>query len=198
VQRLLAMEGHRVALLSVGKAFHSRQMDPILAPFASFADAITANESIGNVCFMSTALGSEVSSNVPLDGYHWSSHLRNRVRFRECVMEARRRGCSVFLEIGPGGMLRPMVSATLGDQVSCLVSLDPNQNDPSTTTRSLAELHCRGVNADLRRGNREFFARRMDLPRYPFQRRSYPLDSLDPAALLAPRREDNVSDDQSG
>lgn len=175
LQALLAADGHRVTELSVSHAFHSPQIDPILEEFESFADTIVPGEPPEDIRLLSNVSGREVARETPLRGRYWASQIREPVRFRECVLEAHRSGCNIFLEIGPTGVLSTLIRATLGNQVCSLASLDRNKEDWSTMLRALGEMHCLGANVDLQWDERIAGAWRIAVPKYPFQHPRYRL-----------------------
>ena len=123
----------------------------------------------------------EVARETPLRGQYWASQIREPVRFRECILEARRAGCNLFLEIGPAGVLSTLIRSAPGSQAVAIASLDRNKDDNIMMLRALGEMHCLGVNVDLRRGGKAADARHIALPKYPFQRQSHPLNVADPA-----------------
>jgi len=179
LQSLLVSEGRHVVPLPVSHAFHSPQMDPILAEFESFADTIHPASPIEEIIFLSTTSGRAMDRNVALGGHDWASQIRQPVRFRECVLEAQKRGCNVFLEIGPDGTLSSLIRATLDNQVRSLASLDRKVDDWRMMLRAFGEMYCMGVGVDIHRGVKAAGYRQMQLPRYPFQRQHYPLDVVD-------------------
>jgi malonyl CoA-acyl carrier protein transacylase len=155
-------------------------MDPILAEFESFADKIHPASPTEEIVFLSTTSGRAMDRNVALSGHDWASQIRQPVRFRECVLEAQKRGCNVFLEIGPDGTLSSLIRATLDNKVRSLASLDRKVDDWRMMLRAFGEMYCLGVALDIHRGVKAAAgSRRMELPKYPFQRQHYPLDVVD-------------------
>lgn len=175
----LAAKGHRVTELPVSHAFHSPQMEPILGAFEAFADGIEPCEPAGDIRFISNVTGREVARETPLRGKYWATQIREPVRFRECVLEAQKAGCNLFLEIGPAAVLTTLIRAAMGNQVSAITSLDRNRDDWSQLLQALGQMHCLGAQVDLRRGRTEPPDRLLALPKYPFQHQSLPLHVVD-------------------
>lgn len=199
VQSRLIRDGYRVKALSVSHAFHSPQMDGMLADFEAFADSIaiarsptSAPEEVG---VLSNVSGQLVARATQLRGADWVAQVRKPVRFRQCVEQAHAHGCHVFLEIGPARVLGPLVEATLGRRAHSIASLDTKCDDGEALCNAVARLHCLGVSIDFRAQTAATagakLARRVALPKYPFQQKSYWLDVTgehrEPAWLHAPR-----------
>ncbi|MDF5759388.1 type I polyketide synthase, partial [Spongiactinospora sp. TRM90649] len=173
-------EGRRVKRLAVSHAFHSVLMEPMLADFREIAAAIT---------YRTPTI--PVISNLdgrPVEGYtaeYWVRHVREAVRFADGIATLRAEGVTVFLELGPDGVLSGMAQRCAEGALPLPV-LRADRSETEALLQALARAHVTGV----RVGWAEMFAswggrNRVGLPTYPFQRERYWLDPVDPKALAA-------------
>ena len=121
----------------------------------------------------SSFTGEIVQDEAVRPGY-WVEALRQPARLGHATEALRRRGCEVFLEIGPG----PFPISPGGDGLAeralvCLPSLSPALADSPSLLASLGELYVRGVRVDWSGFERYSVHRKVALPTYPFQRESY-------------------------
>jgi acyl transferase domain-containing protein len=110
-------------LLPVACAFHTLQMEPAREPLFHLAvEAMTAAPSI------------PVFSNIdalvhPRDletiAGRLAEHATSPVRFAEMIMAMHEHGARVFVEVGPGGLLTPLITSILGDRHYLAVACDP-------------------------------------------------------------------------
>jgi len=90
------------------------------------------------------------------------------------MREAHRKGCRVFLEIGPDPVL-----INMGDQYvdACLLpSLVQGRDEWTQLLQSLGELYVRGARVDWAGFDRGYTRRRVSAPTYPFQRSRFWID----------------------
>ncbi|MFD7721704.1 phosphopantetheine-binding protein, partial [Streptomyces sp. NPDC059814] len=110
---------------------------------------------------------------------YWVRQVREPVRYGDAVATMHDQGVRTFLEIGPGGTLAALAAQSVPDQdttTAALVSVRPGHSEPESVVRALGELHSRGVHVDWEAFFAGSGARRVPLPAYPFQYRSYWLD----------------------
>ena len=166
-------DGIRCAWLDTSHAFHSELLDPVLDEFESYAaqfDFATPTRPL--VC---NRTGAVLTAAVALDAQYWRRHARQPVQFAESVRTVADLGCTVLMEIGP----QPILTAAA-------LRIWP---DSAATPRAVASLRkgaggrrqiAEAVAAAYVAGHRPDFAaqhdgprRRLELPTYPFQHRSY-------------------------
>ncbi|MFI9503781.1 SDR family NAD(P)-dependent oxidoreductase [Nocardia sp. NPDC052566] len=104
VEYLTTTLGVRVRWLSVGHAFHSPLMEPMLDQFR----AVTAGLAFGvpSIPIVSTVTGELLSDELACSPEYWVRQVRCPVRFADAVAGL---DVSVVLELGPGGALAPLV-----------------------------------------------------------------------------------------
>ncbi|WP_026422531.1 type I polyketide synthase [Actinokineospora inagensis] len=152
-------EGRRVKRLTVSHAFHSRQMDPMLADFAAVAATLTYHQPA--VPIMSTVDGDMTSPE------YWVRQVRSTVRFHAAATRARERGATSFIELGPDGVLSALIGA------GAVALQRGGRPGVETLLRAVARLHVAGVDLDWTGIYAPWDARVVPLPTYAFQRRRY-------------------------
>jgi len=165
----LKSAGVRVQRLQVQTAFHSPLMDPILDAFERAAQRISYSPA--RIPLVSNVTGRTIGSNEILDAPYWRLHLRSPVRFDSGVQALMEKGCSSFLELGPGTTLLGMARKCLpeGNYV-WLPSLRSNRDDWEQVLESVATFYVRGVPIDWKAFDRGRSRSKVELPNYPFER----------------------------
>ncbi|OWU97147.1 hypothetical protein B5D80_31835 [Micromonospora wenchangensis] len=186
VAERLAAAGHKTRRLTVSHAFHSARMDPMLDEFRRVAETVTyAQPRLPVVSNLSGALAGPGELTT---ADYWVRHVRHAVRFADGVAELRRLGADVFLEIGPGAVLTPMVTECLdaepdGPPSLVVAALRADRPDPVAVTDAVGRLWAHGVGMDLAAVLPP--AGLAPLPTYAFQREHFWLrpgaDVWDPA-----------------
>jgi len=168
--------------LHTSHAFHSTMMEPILAEFEACVASIRLRKP--SVPFVSTLSGRWADASVAKPAY-WSKQLRSAVRFADAVRaisssESPVGANPLFLEVGPGRALTTFASITLGKKgdpkTACVASL-PGADDGRPAGLAafgmLGTLWANGVAIDWNGFHATERRRRVPLPTYPFERRSY-------------------------
>ncbi|MFE7130822.1 SDR family NAD(P)-dependent oxidoreductase [Streptomyces sp. NPDC057638] len=158
--------------LSVSHAFHSHQMDPMLAEFRAVAESVDHHKP--RIPVVSNLTGQVMEE---FTAEHWVRHVRDTVRFADGIATLRGLGTARFVEVGPDGPL----SAAVGDDVPahCLVQplLRRSGSETAHLTRALALLWAHGAPLDWAAFHDGTGARPVELPTFAFQRRRYWLDA---------------------
>ncbi|MFI2076572.1 type I polyketide synthase [Streptomyces triculaminicus] len=174
---LLAADGRRTKRLSVSHAFHSPLMDPMLAAFRKVAESVTYSAPV--VPFVSALTGRLVTADELSDPEYWVRHVRQTVRFSDAVRALDAAGATVFLEVGPGGVLTAMAQQNV-ETAEAVAALRADRPEGLSVTMALARLHVLGVPVDWSTVFAGIGARFVDLPTYPFQRQRYWLENARP------------------
>ncbi|WP_072802904.1 type I polyketide synthase [Rhodococcoides yunnanense] len=167
----LKAAGLRTTNLRVERAFHSSLMEPVLGRFTDVVSRSNAapptSPIVSNV---SGKLGTADDFTAP---DYWSRHVRMPVRFADGVQSLSELGVSRALEIGPGAVLAALAAETLPVVTPCLPSRDgavPGR-DVHDIMGALASAHVHGTSIEW---NHVYPGRRrVDLPTYVFQHRSF-------------------------
>jgi acyl transferase domain-containing protein len=108
----------------------------------------------------------------------WGDLAGQPARLAQGMETLHRRGCDVFLEIGPGSALLELGRQCFaGGAVAWVPSSSPPLPDWQQIATSLGQLYVRGVSVDWCRFDRDDPRRKVALPTYPFQRQRYWLGS---------------------
>jgi acyl carrier protein len=165
---LLSANGVRAERLEVGYAFHTAAMDPLLEEYRAVLED-TAFQPV-TVPFVSGLDGVERPVGWAPDADYLLRHVREPVRFDEMVRTAASGGAPL-LEIGPHGTLSALARRELPD-VRAVTTLRRGAGLEQVWD-AVATLHCAGVEigwAALLDGTD---GRRITLPGYEFQHRTY-------------------------
>ncbi|MFL1899029.1 SDR family NAD(P)-dependent oxidoreductase [Streptomyces tauricus] len=169
--------GRRTTRLRVSHAFHSPLMDPMLEGFREVAESVTYGKAAIPVVshLDGTVVGAEALSSAD----HWVRHVREAVRFADCVRHLESEGVTRYVELGPDGVLSAMAQACLRDpdEATTVPALRKDRAEPPALLAAVAGLHVTGAFVDWREVFAGRGARRVELPTYAFQRRRHWLDT---------------------
>jgi len=154
--------------LRTSHAFHSAMMDPILPAFRDVVAAVDLGAP--RLPFASNLTGGWIDAGQATDPSYWVRHVRETVRFGDCVATAAAQDGALFLECGPGRQLTGLVKmARRGyTAVPCL----PGPGDKAASGDALAAAQGRlwvsGCEIDtVAIGSPR---NRVPLPTYPWER----------------------------
>lgn len=176
LQKSFEAAGIFCRILPTSHAFHSSMMDPIVEPFTELAGSVKAKTP--TLPWISTLSGAYMDPQNAPDGLYWAKQLRNTVRFGQAVETAIKSGVTVFLEVGPGQALTQLVLQQAAKPkglvaVTSLGAYDAKTGESEAILSSLGRLWLTSIEADWG----EFYCkeqrRRLSLPTYPFERKSY-------------------------
>ncbi|WP_058542717.1 type I polyketide synthase [Pseudomonas fluorescens] len=163
--------GTKYTRLNVSHAFHSELMEPILQPFASVLGR--TRMSAPRYPLISNVSG-EITKEHLMTSEHWLDHVRQPVRFMDCIQSAFEIGGRTFLEIGPKAVLSTIGAACLqpddADQTTWITSLNSKVADREQMLESAGRLFEAGIELDWEVLLEGATATRVDTPSYPFQR----------------------------
>ena len=147
---LLTDAGVKTTLLKVPYAFHSSQIDPILADFKKLANGVTYSEpKIPVLCPLD---GSIVDGNGSFGPDYLARHSREPVNMSKALLAAQSEHIitdhTSTLEIGPHPAVSGMVKAVLGQQTTSLASLQRGRPVWQVLAATLKSLYTAG--ADIR------------------------------------------------
>lgn len=179
----LAADGIGAKELRTSHAFHSPMMEPILAPFRDRVAELELRAP--SVPFLSNVTGTWITDADAVDPSYWTRHLRETVRFGECLSTLLTSGSWALLEVGPGRQLMGAARMqTRGTQTLLLRSLpgpSDRETDSDTIYGAAAELWVAGVPVDT--GAQTPIRRRVRLPGYAYQRKRFWIDPITDAAV---------------
>ncbi|MGW5682992.1 type I polyketide synthase [Nonomuraea sp. NPDC003754] len=167
--------------LRTSHAFHSPMMDPVLGDFHDIV--AQAERHAPSMPFLSNVTGTWITAQDAVDPAYWTRHLREAVRFGDCVATLAAEGEWRLLECGPGRQLVGLARTQLPRTGPAPLASLPGPADPKQDLEVLyaaaGELWTCGVPLDA-----DAFgdpARRVPLPAYPYERTHHwvqtPIDS---------------------
>ncbi|SFW75714.1 type I polyketide synthase [Amycolatopsis australiensis] len=136
--------GRRTRRLRVSHAFHSPDMDPMLAEFGRVLAGVTFAPPA--VPIVSTLTG-EPAADLTSPEY-WLRQARGTVRFADAVATLAGLGVTRFAELGPDGVLSAMAASCLGTGTLVTPVLRKDRDEPESLVTALANLHVGGVPVD--------------------------------------------------
>ncbi|MGV0851824.1 type I polyketide synthase [Mycolicibacterium phlei] len=167
------LAGVRCDWLETSHAFHSALLDPILDEFEVFASRVEYKTP--QRILIDNRTGAALGRSVKLDGAYWRRHARQPVEFAKSVRTLADLNCKALLEIGPRPVLTAAALAAWPDPATtprALSSLRPKSADHRQISEAVAEAYVLGHLPDFAALRRPY-ARRVDLPTYPFEHRRY-------------------------
>jgi len=166
-------DGIRCSWLETSHAFHSELLEPVLGEFESYAARLQfAVPTLPLVC---NRTGAVLTAETPLDAQYWRRHSRQPVQFAESVRTVAALGCSVLMEIGPQPVLTGAAVQVWPEHLAApraIVSLRKGIADRRQIAEALAGAYVSGHRPRFAAMHRQA-RRRLELPTYPFQRRSF-------------------------
>lgn len=170
--------------LRVSHAFHSPLMDPMLEAFRAVAATIPMRPP--TITILSNVTGKAESELLTTADY-WVSHVRGCVRFRENMLALAEQPVGVVLEVGPEPTLTGMGRRCLPDTKLSWIASHRRDRPVGTFLDAVGDLWLAGASLRPDAVWHHHRAARIDLPRYPFQRREHWVDDPGPpAATVTP------------
>jgi acyl transferase domain-containing protein len=177
VLRRLEVDGVGSRTLNVSHAFHSPLMESMMGEFERALRHVRFNPL--RVPLVSGLTGAVLEAGARVDAGFWLDHARMPVRFDSAMRALAERDCKTFVEIGPDASLMNMGGRCLpGATENWLPSLRRGQGDWRVLLNSLAALSVSGAEVDWESFDRDYSRRRVSLPTYSFERKSYWLTDL--------------------
>jgi len=176
LQEKFTAAGTFCRILPTSHAFHSSMMDPIVEPFAKLAERMPRQKA--TLPWISTLTGASMNDEDPPDGSYWANQLRRTVRFGQAVEMAIKNGFTAFLEVGPGQALTQLVlqQSSGADRLAGVSSWGPQDANPQESQAmltALGRLWLNGIEPDWKEFSANENRKRVSLPTYPFERKSY-------------------------
>ncbi|MCQ8831562.1 type I polyketide synthase [Streptomyces malaysiensis] len=162
--------------VSTSHAFHSALMEAAQAPLTEVLRGVELRRP--QIPFLSNRTGTWILDEEATDPAYWGAHLRETVRFADCVATALGEGDQVFVEVGPGHTLATFVRRHPDRQTGIpVITSTARGKDPATDltalTASLGRLWAMGLTPDWAGYYAGRGRRKAPLPTYPFEGTRY-------------------------
>jgi acyl transferase domain-containing protein/thioesterase domain-containing protein len=185
-QTHLSAEGVDCSLLHTSHAFHSEMTAPICEAFARHMRTLRLSRP--TIPLLSNVTGTWIRDEEAVDPLYWVRHLRQTVRFSDCLGELFQDGGRVLLEVGPGRMLSTLAlqhpGRPSGQQVVSLMRHPKeNKDDVECFLEAVGQLWAAGLSPNWSRLHEKVPRRRVALPTYPFERKRHWLTGVGEAAV---------------
>jgi len=192
----LAGRGIQAKRVETSHAFHSPMMDPILDAFAARVRQAVRNAPA--LRWVSNLTGTWITPEQATDPAYWASHLRQAVRFADCVATLAAEGRErVFIECGPGRTLSSLVRRQVPGSAALpsLRHADDPADDVEVLLGALGRAWAAGAEVDWRAVHGGEARRRVPLPTYPFERKRFWVDRAPRSGFVAPAATDAAEAD---
>ncbi|CAM3674338.1 type I polyketide synthase [Nocardiopsis rhodophaea] len=169
-----AVWAHRIG---VDYASHTPHVEAVRGEIADALEGLRPSEP--DIPFFSTLVGGPLGG-APLDADYWYRALRNPVRFGPAVRAMVDAGYGLFIEASPHPVLTGAIEDTLAEADApgaAVGSLRRGEGGWAPFLASVAEAWVHGAPIDWAPAIGGGEGRQVDLPTYPFQHRTYWLDS---------------------
>ncbi len=176
----LSAKNKQYRRLHTSHAFHSKMMDPILEEFTEQVRKVSMHPPI--IPFVSNVTGTWITPEEAVNPAYWAKHLRQTVRFADCINELLKEANSVLLEVGPGNTFSTLASqhpSRKKEHIILSTTRHPKDMKPDVAfiLETLGRLWLSGVKVNWS----QFYAaeerQRLPLPTYPFQRKRFWIES---------------------
>jgi len=160
--------------LVTSHAFHSHFMDEILDSFYNHMSGIKLNKP--SIPFFSCLTGRIADDKEVTDPNYWVKQLRNTVKFCQCAQSFTENTEYVFIEIGPGNTLINHAKSCSKYNIVALQSLPgakENKSHSQILLECLGKMWLLGVDIKWEELYENERRRRIPLPLYPFERKTY-------------------------
>ncbi|MGW1402888.1 SDR family NAD(P)-dependent oxidoreductase, partial [Streptomyces sp. NPDC002405] len=162
-------QGRRTSRLRVSHAFHSPLMTPMLDEFRAVVEELAFAAPV--IPVVSNLTGALATADELCSADYWVRHVREAVRFADCVGTLGEHGVTTFVELGPDGVLSAMAQQSAAEDAVTVPLLRKDRDEEQALVTALCRLHVLGIDADWTSAFTGGGAARVDLPTYAFQHR---------------------------
>ena len=172
-------------------ALYLPAMIPSLQTFEQFAKRLTFQ--VPHHCMIS-AVSSRVESELVTSPEYWVDHLQGPIRFSASLETLIEKGVTHCLGIGPSPRLLDFGRQCLPQsEMVWLPTLQQNQEDWFKMFQSVSQLYTQGFAVNWHEVDKPYRRKKVVLPTYPFQRRSYWFEAENSGSLI--NRENSLKED---
>lgn len=167
--------------LITSHAFHSRMIEPILDKFLKQLEGFKFN--LPQIPFVSNVSGTWIEPEEATNPEYWVKHLRQTVRFSDCLKTLLSETNRVLIEVGPGNTLstfaRQRLNKANGEHVVVPSTRHPydDKSDVEVILNAIGQLWLAGIDINWSDFYSDEMRHRISLPTYPFERKHYWIES---------------------
>ncbi len=176
-------QGRKTTRLRVSHAFHSQQVEPMLAEFRAVAETVSYHRP--TIPLVSNVTGTLAGADELCSPEYWVRQVRRPVRFAGGIEFLSGEGVSRFVEIGPDATLSALVKASAPqDSTVVTATLRKDPPEPTAVLTAAARLFVDGVRIGWNTvlGEPDHSLVKVELPTYAFHRQRYWLSARRQAA----------------
>ncbi|NJR39158.1 MAG: type I polyketide synthase, partial [Leptolyngbyaceae cyanobacterium CSU_1_4] len=186
LEQQLTLKGILSRRLQTSHAFHSPQMEPIVADFISQVQQVKLSPP--KLPFISNVTGTWITPTQATDPIYWGQQLRQTVQFASGLDTLLQKPNLILLEVGAGRTLSTFAKQTIAS-IPIFHSLrHPQEQTPDRAImlNTLGNLWLAGVEVDWKGFHATEKRQRVPLPTYPFEHQRYWVD-LHPSNVPLPQ-----------
>jgi acyl transferase domain-containing protein/thioesterase domain-containing protein/acyl carrier protein len=183
--------------IPIDVAAHSRMLDSILDRFERHVASLRL--AAPRIPIISNRSGDLLTDEQARSPRYWTEHLRNTVRFHECLSKAASIEGHVLIECGPGRVLSSLAGARGDVDRHAIIASSPHADAREDAEEhlllALGRAHAAGLPVDVSKAIGG--GKRIPLPTYAFQHRPYffeRVEARDVEANIGVRRRQDVSE----
>ena len=175
--------------LHTSHAFHSAMMDPILDAFTSRLRKVRLRAP--QIPFVSNVTADWITAEQATDPSYWAKHLRNAVRFADCLAKIYEKPGNVLLEVGPGNVLTSLARqhpAKNAPVFASTRSAHDSSHDSAVLLSAVGNLWALGHQINWKALHAGETVGRIPLPAYPFDHQRYWIEGGAPLHLTSEKK----------
>lgn len=173
--------------LHTSHAFHSVMMDPALEAFEQCLRGVPLHPP--RIPYLSNVTGTWIKSEQATNPAYWAHHIRETVRFSDCLAELFRKPGKLLLEAGPGNALTSLARQQSALSAKAFQSL-PHPRETNSALQcvlhTLGQLWVSGAEVSWTALHAPGSVQRIPLPTYPFERQRFWIDPDEAIPAAAP------------
>jgi acyl transferase domain-containing protein/surfactin synthase thioesterase subunit/aryl carrier-like protein len=128
--------------------------------------------------FVCASSGQSLSKKVLTAPSYWQNQAFSRVETLKGIEGLNQLGCTIFIEIGAMAELIQKAEHFIGDDQNIYLSWIQSEKTPINWYHIPARLYCEGINIQWDHIDQYTKAKKVTLPTYPFERKSYWIETL--------------------
>ena len=173
----LKADGYKSLVLDLTHGYHSQQMDAISEEYEKLARGVVFQKP--KVPVISPLLTRVIEDKGTLNGLYMARATRETVNFMGAIRAAQQSKAveekTVWLELGPTPLCLSFVKNSIEKVGLTRPSLRKNEDNWTTVSETLCELHCAGVEIDWREYHRPYeqSVKLLDLPTYAWNNKNH-------------------------